>query len=67
MMRQQMGNGKAETKGPRKPDLQRYAELAEKQTAMAADAIANQASTFSAGLGQSAAYSGQGGQAKLQA
>lgn len=62
-----MGNAKPETKGPRKADLQRYAELAEKQTAMAADAIASQASTFSAGLGQSSAYSGQGGQAKLQA
>ena len=68
MMRQQMGNGNDKTaKGPRRADPQKYAELAEKQAAMAADAIASQASTLSAGLGQQAAFAGNGGQARLAA
>ena len=67
MMRQQMGNGKTETKGPRRVDSRKYAELAEQQTVQATEAIASQASTFSAGLGQSANYSGTQGQSKIQA
>lgn len=71
MMRQQMGgapNGNDKTaKGPRRADPQKYAELAEKQTAMAADAISSQACTLSAGLGQQATFAGSAGQARLAA
>lgn len=53
-------------KGPQKADQNKYLEVAQKQTAAAMEAIQSQPSTFAAGLGQSAAYSGNQGQAKLQ-
>ena len=56
-----MGDGKTEAKGPRKVDQHKYAELADKQTKSGTEAIASQASTFSAGIGQSNTYKGSDG------
>ena len=53
-----MGNGKTEAKGPKRVDLQKYQALADKQTKIATEAIASQASTFTAGIGQSGAFTG---------